>query len=79
MEHFTAVLANYEELKNGHVLLSFISNDHSWTNVFRDISNKTPGFSILQHHVVSLVSISLHRIKNLSRDAHLANFKEICN
>lgn len=33
MEHFTAVPANHEELKNGHVLLSFISNDHSWTNV----------------------------------------------
>lgn len=79
MEHFTAVPANHEELKNGHVLLSFISNDHSWTTVVRDISNKIPGISILQHQVVSLVSRSLSRFKNLSRDAEMAKFKEICN
>jgi len=79
MEHFTAVPANHEELKNGHVLLSFISNDHSWTNVLRDMSNKLPGISILQHQVVSLVSRSLHRFKNLSRDADMTKFKEICN
>ena len=46
MEHFTDIPVNHEQLKSGHVLLSFISNTHSWMNVVPDRSNKLHGISI---------------------------------
>ena len=79
MEHFTAAPSGHEELKNGRVLLSFISNAHSWLNVVRDISNKFPEIAILQHQVVVFVFRSLPRLRNLARDSEIAKFQVICN